>query len=329
MSVFKPLLPWHQHSWQQLNNYSVQQRIPQALLITGQKGLGKLQLAHQFGFALLCEQPQSNGLCCQQCHSCLLLNADTHPDFIQIMPDEPAKIIGIDQIRQLITRLTLKPQFERSRVVIVNPAEMMNNRAINAFLKCLEEPTERSVIILVTDKPAYLPATIASRCQKLHVTTPDKATSLSWLKQHTQDQPELVLNLAQGAPLLALNYADKGDIDIRNNCFNDWLALAQHRNHPVIVAENWQKLSETSLIFWMTSWVIDVIKCYYHAQADNLYNPDLSESLQFLANKLPLTALYALYDLLLITQQRLDTQINKQLMFEDILIQWVNINRSQ
>ena len=177
------LLPWQQQNWDQLCNYRMQNRVPQALLITGNKGLGKQHLANQFAFSLLCAKPQDNGLGCGHCDSCLLLNAETHPDFIQIRPDEPGKAITIGQIRSLVTRLTLKPQFESYRVVIVNPADLMNNAAANAFLKCLEEPTERTVILLITDKPAHLPATIVSRCQKLAVAKPDKEIVFAWLKQ--------------------------------------------------------------------------------------------------------------------------------------------------
>ena len=72
------------------------------------KVLGKQHLANQFAFSLLCAKPQDNGLGCGHCDSCLLLNAETHPDFIQIRPDEPGKAITIGQIRNLVTRLSLK-----------------------------------------------------------------------------------------------------------------------------------------------------------------------------------------------------------------------------
>jgi DNA polymerase-3 subunit delta' len=314
------LLPWQQHQWEHLCSYIAQERIPQALLITGNKGLGKQQLANQFAVALLCATPQANGMACGVCSSCLLVNAETHPDFIQVQPEEPGKGIGIGQIRSLITRLTLKPQFETYRVVIVNPADKMNNAAANAFLKCLEEPTERTVIILITEKPAKLPATIISRCQKLAVVTPDKETVVDLLCN---------VSLAQGAPLLALDYANDETLTLRNECFNAWIAIAKQLKSPVIIAEDWHKLPASPLIFWITSWIIDLIKCSYHTKVESLYNPDLSEPLQGLSQRLELKGLYKLYDLLLASRQRLDTQINKQLLFEEILIQWHELNRSK
>ena len=324
------LLPWLQQYWDHLCDYRRQNRVPQALLITGNKGLGKQHLANQFAFSLLCAKPQGNGLSCGHCNRCLLLNAETHPDFIQISPDEPGKAITIGQIRSLVNRLNLKPQFETYRIVIINPADLMNNAAANAFLKCLEEPTERTVILLITDKPARLPATIVSRCQKLAVANPDNEIVLAWLKKQNVETQQCniytLLGLAQGSPLLALNYANDGMSTLRNDCFKAWIDIAKQRRHPVNIAEDWHKLPESPLIFWITSWIIDMIKCNYLIKADWLYNPDLKELLQELSQQLELKELYKLYDLILISRQRLNTQINKQTMFEEILIKWFEIN---
>jgi len=325
------LLPWQQKNWTQLQSYIVQRRIPQALLITGKKGCGKQQLAKQFANALLCNHPQSTGLACGVCNSCLLFAAGTHPDFIALQPEEAGKGIIIEQIRSLITRLSLKPQYDKYRVVIVNPADAMNIRSSNAFLKCLEEPTERAAILLVTDNPAKLPATIVSRCQKMAVTTASTSDLSDWLRKQKPDLSPtdlpVLLALAQNAPLLALKYANQDTLKQRNDCFKEWLAIAKQKNHPVIVAENWQSISAQQLLFWITSWVMDLIKCAYDSPADRLSNPDLIKTLQALLPHIAVKGLYGLYDLLLKSQQRLDTTINKQVLFEEILIYWSQLNK--
>lgn len=327
------VLPWQQQNWVHLCDYRSQNRVPQALLITGNKGLGKQRLANQFAFSLLCSEPKDNGLSCGHCDSCLMLNAETHPDFFQVRPDEPGKTITIGQIRSLLTCLTLKPQFESYRVAIISPADVMNNAAANAFLKCLEEPAERTVILLITDKPAHLPATIVSRCQKLAVNKPDKETVIAWLKQQNVEalrgNVDAHYSLAQGSPLLALEYAKDGSLTMRNDCFKAWTDIAKKRSQPAIIAEDWHKLPEAPLIFWITSWTIDLIKCCYHIEADWLYNPDLKEPLQELSRQLELRGLYKLYDLILASRQRLNTQINKHTMFEEILIKWFELNLSK
>jgi DNA polymerase-3 subunit delta' len=106
--VLNSFYPWLKHDWAQLNDYILQQRVPQALLIIGKQGLGKQQLANLFAASLLCNNPHSNGFNCGHCQSCLLLKAETHPDFIEIKPAETKKSISVDQIRNLVIKLSLK-----------------------------------------------------------------------------------------------------------------------------------------------------------------------------------------------------------------------------
>ena len=72
-----------------------------------------------------------------------------------------------------------------------------------------------------------------------------------------------------------------------------------------------------------------MIKCCYQIKADWLYNPDLKKQLQELSKQMELKELFKLYDLMLITRQRLNTQINKQTMYEEILIKWFELNLSK
>ncbi len=328
MADAKEIYPWQWHNWKLLSAYITQQRIPQALLITGGKGQGKRHLANQFAQALLCDNRSDDGFYCGQCHSCTLFHAQTHPDFLTITPEESGKAIVIAQIRQLIGKLGLKPQFENYRVVIIDPAERMNTSAANAFPKCLEEPTERTVILLLTEQPYRLPATITSRCQKMSI-KPDRQTAETWLRQKIPEENiQVLLNLARGAPLLAMQYARDNIVELRNDCFRNWLSVANQRTDPVELAKEWQQLPDRLLLFWLSTWVIDLIK--YHQQRQTtrgLYNPDLSRPLQELAEKLDLKRLFLFYDQLLINNKRLDTQLNKQLLFEEILINWWQLNQ--
>lgn len=321
------LYPWQQNAWQYLQNYVVQNRVPQALLINGALGIGKQHLAEKFAHALLCEQPNPEGFNCEKCSSCLLIKAQTHPDFTEITPEEEGKNITIAQIRTLIEKLSLKPQFQRYRVILLHPADALNNAAANAFLKYLEEPTERTVLILVTHRMNKLPATIKSRCQKFTMAMPDKNLVLQWLSQQTTNA-EIVLNLAQGSPLLAKQYANDEHLTQRRDCFNEFLAVANQKNHPVLVAEKWLKLPETTLLFWLTSWVIDLMRYRHQTVPKNLYHADFKAELSALAIKVNPLKLYKFYDLLLESRRRLETQINKQVLWEEILIAWTLLNRS-
>lgn len=324
------LHPWQNASWEQLQAYILQQRIPQALLLSGTAGLGKRTLADYYAKALLCHSPGSDGGACGHCVACRLFEAQTHPDFIRIEPDEPGKAIGIDKVRQLIVKLALKPQYNAQRVVVFQPADALNTASANAFLKCLEEPTERTCLLLICEQPGRLPATIRSRCQKLHCGLPEQTQAATWLRQQgVGDEAGLLLNLAQGAPLLAKQYADQGVVQLRQQYFQAWLEVAKGKANLLAVADLWQKQEKVELavaLTWIVGWVADIIKCTYRLDTQRLSNPDLKKSLQALSERLELKSLYSYYDSLLISKSQLTTQLNKQLMVEQLLIRWLQLN---
>ncbi len=333
MSDMHGLLPWLESSWHQLSQYIQQNRIPQALMIVGSAGAGKQQIAEHFSRSLMCSSVLSNGVYCGECDSCRLFDSNTHPDYISIQAEEKGKDIGIAVIRELISKLTLKPQFDSYRVVIINPADGLNNASANAFLKYLEEPTERTCLVLITDKPSRLPATIKSRCQKLVLPEPDQTVAVEWLKQQgVVEQVDLLLRLSKQSPLLAKQFSESTLLTLRSDCFKGWINVAHCKADIVELAEQWYKLDKTELeilMFWLISWVIDIIRLAYQSELSVLYNQDLISDLQELAQRLDLKCLYKHYDFLLINQKQLATQLNKQLMFEEILIQWLQINSRQ
>lgn len=324
------LYPWQSADWQHLRGYIEQRRIPQALLISGAGGIGKRHLAEVFAQSLMCHSPLADQSACGHCRSCRLFRAQTHPDWLLVEPDEPGNAIGIDKIRQLIAQLALKPQFETYRVVIITPADQMNIASANAFLKCLEEPTERTCLILLTERPSRLPATIRSRCQTLQCQLPDYPLAHRWLQQQgIKADIEILLSLARGAPLVAKSYADRDMITARRVYFDTWSQIAEGRKNFVEVAEQWQKADWPDLatvLAWMIYWVIDMIKIKCLADVSQLHDPDLKKFLQGLAERLELKGLYRFYDGLLTAYSQLGTQINKQLMLEQIFIDWTQLN---
>lgn len=331
MNPVSGVYPWQQGLWRHLVAYIEQQRIPQALLVSGTKGLGKRHLANTFAASLLCQARLPDNLACGRCHACKLLAAQNHSDFILVEPDEPGKNIGIDKIRQLIGKLALKPQFEMQRVVIISPADQLNTASANAFLKCLEEPTERTCLILLTEQPARLPATIRSRCQTIHCQSPEPSVAEQWLRQQgIASESGLLLSLAQQAPLVAKEYAEQNVLASRQASFEAWVGVAEGRNNLVTLAEQWQKPDAPALpllLKWMSSWVADIVKLRYRTDSANLQNSDMKNSLQAFAERLELKGLYRFYDSLLLAQSQISTQINKQLMLEQILISWSQLNK--
>ncbi len=318
--------PWLEESRRQLTAYIKQRRVPQALLIQGNRGLGKLLLAEHYVRALLCERPTEEYAACGGCHGCRLFAAGTHPDYIYIEPEESGKAIGIDVIRQLIGKLALKPHSRFERCVVINCADSLNTAAANAFLKCLEEPTERTSIVLLAEKAAKLPATIRSRCQLLTIATPDPAVATDWLRQNDIDAGDRLLALARGAPLLAKHYAERNLLAVHDALLEDWLQLAGGRGNATQIAERWQKQEAVDLpeiLCWLAQWLTIGVRSAFQADCEVGHHRGLQE----FAKGLDLIQLYRFYDLLLSSIQKVDTQLNKQLMLEQLLIQWSRMTR--
>jgi len=138
-------------------------RIAHAYIFAGPRDSGRSLLAKNFAKALNCADPGDPP--CDTCASCKKIDKEIHPDVKSVAYNGKGGDITIEQIRELENYIVLKPYEGRYKVFIIEDAHLMNTAAANSFLKTLEEPPANSVLILITERPADLPPTIASRCQ--------------------------------------------------------------------------------------------------------------------------------------------------------------------
>lgn len=146
--------------------------LPHALLFTGVEGVGKRTAAAEIAMALNCADPQAEkksrrdpGRACGICLPCRQIRSNSHPDVFTVAPQD--NLLRIDQIRKLIHTLAMKPFSARHRVVIIAKAQTMNPEAANALLKILEEPPQRTTLILTASHRSELLPTIVSRCRQI------------------------------------------------------------------------------------------------------------------------------------------------------------------
>jgi DNA polymerase-3 subunit delta' len=167
-------------------------RLGHAYLFSG-GDLGSMEeLARNLAKTLNCTNPPAraeNGQaldCCDQCLNCRRIQNGNHPDVQWCRPESKTRVITIDQIRDLIQIISLKPTEADYKVAIMLGADRMNVQAANAFLKTLEEPPPKSVIILVTTSVEQVLETILSRCLRLHFASEPGATlspeEVGWLE---------------------------------------------------------------------------------------------------------------------------------------------------
>lgn len=322
------LLPWHVTPWQALLARRHNDTLPHALLLTGPRGLGKNRFADSLTQALLCGQPQVDGQACTVCRSCLLYQAGTHPDYLQVRPGEEGKAIVVDQIRTMNTHLALKSQYAGHKLVVISPAEQMNTAAANSLLKTLEEPAAHSLLILITGQPAQLLPTVRSRCQQIKFSAPPEHLAASWLKPYLKDNQNLsqLLALAGGAPLAALSMAASDALAKRAAVLGDLGKLLTKQADPVMLAASWLQGNVLETLTWMLSYNMDMIRLRGAAHPPYLANPDLQQSLKVLAERFSLPMLYRRLDCVTEAIRLLNRQINIQLLLEDMLLSWNDIS---
>jgi len=172
-----------------------------AWLLHGMSGVGKAMLAKELAALFLCEEPQGERAC-GHCHACRMLEAGAHPDYCYVTRNEGKRDLTIDQVRELLSFLSLSGMESDKRVVLLDDADAMNMQAANALLKGLEEPASGSLLLIVCHDLMRLPATIRSRCLLQHCMpltheAMHRAVAEMALSEEAQS---LALRLAAGRP---------------------------------------------------------------------------------------------------------------------------------
>ena len=180
------MLIGHQKQWQFLKKSVELDKLSHAYLFSGQEKLGKKTLALEQISLLFGENPWS------------------HPDFVFVEPRE--NVIQISQIRDLAWQLSLKPFKAQLRVALVDQAHLMTEAAQNCFLKTLEEPKGRALLILITEYPERLLPTILSRCEIIKFYPVPKTEIESYLREKRIDNWKEILEISEGKPGLIIDF---------------------------------------------------------------------------------------------------------------------------
>src|SRR4030042_3783309 len=174
------MLIGHQRIWNFLIQSVAKERLAHAYLFVGPPQLGKKKVALEFAKLLQCEtsaKELKSCFPCGKCRSCLLIERNQHPDVLLIEPgvvDDSSKEteqssrrheIKIEQVRLLQHQINLSPYSGKRKIVIIDLAEYMTQEAANCLLKTLEEPPQKSILILVSSAWQRFLPTIISRCQ--------------------------------------------------------------------------------------------------------------------------------------------------------------------
>jgi len=198
------------YSWpiighQKIVNYLQQsikrQRISHAYLFYGPENIGKKSLAKYFSQSLICDNTETKP--CHRCLSCQQFLKNIHPEVVWVRREQDKKNISIDQIRELKEKIYLSGFTNGYKVIIIVNAEEISKEAANSFLKILEEPPLKCVIIILANKLKNIPETILSRCQTIKFSLVSKKEIANFLKKEykiNQEKTEELSSLALGLP---------------------------------------------------------------------------------------------------------------------------------
>ncbi|MEO0560965.1 MAG: DNA polymerase III subunit delta' C-terminal domain-containing protein [Chloroflexota bacterium] len=163
--------PVYGHDWavDHLRKAVQHARARHAYLLTGVDNIGKRTLAYAFAMALNAPSDDGTGNVDFEARAARNIMKGSHPDIILTERDEKTGALKIAAVRELTTKLALKPYEARYRVAIIDDFQAARGQAQDALLKTLEEPAETSVLLLIANSTDGILSTITSRCQVLNL----------------------------------------------------------------------------------------------------------------------------------------------------------------
>jgi len=320
------IYPWQQNLWQEISNYS---NYGHAYLFYGAQGLGKLQLVQTFAAYLLCENKAQYA--CGICKNCKLLAANTHPDLFLLKSLEPNKEISVEQVRGLIGFLAQTSHQGGYKVVIIEQAEMLNRNSANALLKSLEEPSGKSILLLLTNQINRLLPTITSRCLKIACPKPDLTQAADFLTKNlahlNNEQIQILLFLAQGSPLLAQDLAQNEVLEQRQKWQLGVKQLLKAQISVVALAANLQSLPLLMQFDWACDLVMRIFRYQISNDESGLGLADTAQVIKYLAGKTHFSQVLAVQEWLMDMRHKVLSRanLNPQLLLESMFLKLLSL----
>ena len=192
-----------------------QNKVPNAYLFTGIRGIGKTTLARIVAKSLNCQNEIGN-LCKDNfCENCEAIANSSHIDVLEM---DAASKTGVDDVRDLIEFSRYGPSSSKYKIFIIDEVHMLSKQAFNALLKTLEEPPEYLKFIFATTEIKKIPITVVSRCQRFDLSRIKSSELFGFIKKIKEkekgrvsdDALKLIVKISEGSVRDALSLLDRG-----------------------------------------------------------------------------------------------------------------------
>ena len=196
-----------------ITNSIIANKVPNAYLFTGIRGVGKTTIARIVAKVLNC----SNGIqkeCKNKCDNCQAITNSSHIDVLEM---DAASRTGVDDVRELIEFSRYGPTSSKYKIFIIDEVHMLSKQAFNALLKTLEEPPEYLKFIFATTEIKKIPITVISRCQRFDLSRIRSSELFNYIKKIknkeegkiTDDALKLIVKISEGSVRDALSLLDR------------------------------------------------------------------------------------------------------------------------
>jgi len=197
-------------------------KVPNAYLFTGIRGIGKTTTARIVAKALNCSNGIEN-LCKENlCENCEAITNSSHIDVLEM---DAASKTGVDDVRDLIEFSRYGPTSAKYKIFIIDEVHMLSKQAFNALLKTLEEPPEYLKFIFATTEIKKIPITVVSRCQRFDLSRIKSSELFEFIKKikdkengkASDDALKLIIKISEGSVRDALSLLDRALLSLDDN----------------------------------------------------------------------------------------------------------------
>lgn len=266
-------------------------RLAHAYLFVGPPQVGKTQTALAVGKFLNCEnivraqcivplRDDADNFFCDTCPSCLKITHGNHPD-LHLISREETETIKIEQIRELINQIQLKPFEARVKVFILKDVEKLTLEGANALLKTLEEPVKDSLLILTSCVPEEIPDTIRSRCHAMNFSAGSTRTLTGQLSLDyalSQVAANFLAYYSQGSMGRARHLAEEKFFERKNEALDALVCSPESEEYLKEIISRKEKTKEVLNVLLL--WLRDLLVLKTHGNETHLVHADRLKDLK-------------------------------------------------